>query len=409
MIKSFPVIYPNESFYSYLSRLFCHSGYIWSVGITSEMFKRPNEYINFNFVNVLNEDFRNKLFEYIKFEEIILNHTLSKHYLRFLPKEKKEEVFYRLLNNETSIYRYLPIPANKDNYFLKYCPACVIEDRKKYGEAYFHIEHQIYEVCCCTEHKCKLINTKIPNNQSRDSSLIPLENLITALTVDEVNDFVLGINKYIVDVFNKPLVFDDDVEIGKYLVSRLDEKYISPRGGQKDLTKILVDLKNYYKNYSDFDITKGRLATIYRDEYLNVFDVLLIAYFERISVDELCGKKEKIKDRTKNFDERVKYLYKSGKNKLQIASIMGVDKEVVRQILLGTYDKPKNAKPRFRSKKWDWKKIDSDSCLKLDEWINKNELPYPLTKKVVSIKLGLKDKSLRNLPNLKEKIKKIKK
>ena len=209
MIKSFPSIYPNESFYSYLSRLFCHSGFIWCMGVTNELFKRPSEYINFNFVNVLSDGFKEKLFKYITPEEILLNHTLCKHYLRFLPNEKKKEAFRRLTNNEVSLYRLLPIPINKNDYYLRYCPLCVIEDRKKYGEAYFHIDHQIYEVCCCSRHKCRLINTSIPNNQHRDSSLIPLENLITSLDVVKENKFVWEINKYIVDAFYKPLTFND--------------------------------------------------------------------------------------------------------------------------------------------------------------------------------------------------------
>ena len=190
--------------------------------------------------------------------------------------------------------------------------------------------------------------------------------------------------------------------------SKLNEQYVSPRGEQKDLTKLIGDLENFYKNYKDFDITKGRLATIYRDKYLNVFDIFLIAFFEEINVDELCDKRKKVRDKSEVFDEKVRNLYKEGNNKNQIASIMGVDKEVIRKVLLGTYDKPKNSKPRFRSQKWNWEEIDEVSCSKLNEWIRRNELPSPLTKTTISNKLGLKDKSLRNLPNLKRKIRDLK-
>ena len=58
MIKNLIEIYPNESFYSYLSRLFARSGYIWNLGFSREVFKNPNEYINYNFVNVLNDSFK---------------------------------------------------------------------------------------------------------------------------------------------------------------------------------------------------------------------------------------------------------------------------------------------------------------------------------------------------------------
>ena len=80
-----------------MSRLFCHSGFIWCLGVTKEVFNRPSEYPNFNFINVLKEEFKNELYKYISPQELLLNHTLCKHYLRFLPRKKKEEAFARLL------------------------------------------------------------------------------------------------------------------------------------------------------------------------------------------------------------------------------------------------------------------------------------------------------------------------
>ena len=64
------------------------------------------------------------------------------------------------------------------------------------------------------------------------------------------------------------------------MVEKLDDKYFSPRGEQKDLNKIFDDISTFYKDLPSYNLTKARLATIYRDEYLNVFNIYLIGLFE---------------------------------------------------------------------------------------------------------------------------------
>ena len=63
MINIILDIYEDESFYSYLSRLFAHSGFVNHTSFTKEIFKRPNEYLDYDFINSLNYQFRRKLEE----------------------------------------------------------------------------------------------------------------------------------------------------------------------------------------------------------------------------------------------------------------------------------------------------------------------------------------------------------
>ena len=412
MIKVLPKIYPSESFYSYLSRIYCHSGFMYHIGAAHEILMKPHEYMNYNFVNVLNEDFKRVLFEYISMEDILLNHTLYKYYLRFLPKDKKCESFNRLLKNDVSYSRYLPIPMNKVNYYLRYCPLCVGEDRKQFGEAFFHIEHQIPKMRCCPKHKCKLIDTSILNTQAKATTFVPLEALIDSLEVEIVDDKTWNVNRYINDVFNMPLLLGDDVLIGDYLVSKLNDKYLSVRGEQKDLSLIMSDMNQFFDQFDDYDVTKGRVATIFRNEYINVFDIILVAYFEGISPVDLCGHKEPIKKKWETFDDKVKQLYRSGETQAHIASMFNVNHEVIRQVLIGNYDKPKSSNVRFRSKRWNWEQIDNDCCDRFDEvvvQVFKNNPLLIINKKYVATLYGLKDGSLRNLPKLKNKIRLFKK
>lgn len=334
MIKVLPNIYPDESFHSYLCRLFSHIGFTNYSDLAKEIFKRPAEYISYNFINILSGQFKNELEKYIPLEDIVLNHTLAKFYLRFQPKEKRRDLFQRLVANEESAYKLLPIPLRKDEYYLRYCPGCVKADRSKYGEAYFHIEHQIPNVNHCIDHNCKLVNTVIKNTQGKDTTLVPLELVIDKLEETTVDKNQLEIERYIQEVFKEPLNLEDEMPIGDFLESRLSSAYFSPRGERKNTSQIFSDIKAYYRDFKDFDITLARLKTIYKNAFFNAFDIMLIAKFEKISVSELCAKKTSICKRQDLFDERVRQLHRQGMNNAQIASVMQVNKEVIRKILL---------------------------------------------------------------------------
>ena len=401
MIKSLPQIYPNELFSSYLARLYSHSGHIYHVGLTSEIFQRPSEYVSYNFVNILKKDFLEVLNQYVSMKQIIFKHTLFPYYVRFVSKEKRQLAMEVALSNQKCLsHRQLPIPSNKKYYYLRYCPICIEEDRKKYGECYFHVEHQIPELSCCPHHGVQLISTKKDNSQSHDSTLWPLEELVDSVEVNKANEIDEIIAKYIYNSLKEDVDFNNDNPIGSYLVERLNDKYFSPRGEQKDLDGLLKDLREFYRDFSEFNVTKGRLATIYRNEYINVFDIYLIALFEGITVKELCAFKQAKKTRYELFDDKVRELKKAGKTQAQIASILKVNHEVVRQVLLGTYDKEKSKTVRFKCKRWNWEKLDARYCDKFNNI--KHTLDRSMVKKSTVAKLlGINDFSLRNLPKLK--------
>ena len=410
MIKHFPTIYPEELFYSYISRMLCHSGFAWHTGISREVLKNPNACANFSFVNVLNREFRKELEKYISIKEVITKHTLFNFYAMFLPNKKKKEVYDIAIKNDKDLsFVHLPIPNNKRNYFLRYCPKCVKEDRNKYGECYFHVEHQIPEVKCCHIHGIRLLDTRIINGRSQVVSFIPLEMLVNNLEEIVCKDIEVEVAKYIATAMHQKLNLEIRYPIGSFLCDKLNNKYFPPRGEQKYLDKIMEDLQEFYIDLDNFNITKRRLATIYRNEYINVFDIHLIALFEGIKPQSLNTYKQAKQTRWESFDSKVKQLKAEGYNNAQIASKLNVNHEVVRQVLLGTYDKPKNSKPRFIQKRWNWEQIDKKSCAKLKQLIDSKLFNSgQISKKGVAKELNLKDGNLRNLPFLKEMIRKYK-
>ena len=83
MIKNILKIYPDETAYSYISRISAHSGYIWNKDFKREILKNKDEVVDYNFLNVYKKDFINMITKSITLEDLILNHTLFKFYSLF--------------------------------------------------------------------------------------------------------------------------------------------------------------------------------------------------------------------------------------------------------------------------------------------------------------------------------------
>ncbi|MBD5584216.1 MAG: TniQ family protein [Clostridia bacterium] len=406
MIKFLVPIYPDESVYSYLCRLYCHSGYVWHRGFANEVFSRWCEVPEYNFINVLNDDFRKTLEEYIPYKKLLLEHTLFPYYARFLPKERKIKAYEYAIKNEPFIHKYLPIPNGKNNYYLRYCPKCVEEDRQRYGECYFHIQHLIPSVHVCPFHNCDLVDTAIPNSKQRNCILMPLEQIITengigAAVEYEADNINLRVAKYINDLLHQPLNLDSDIFIGDYLTVKLKNNYVSPRGEQRYLVEINRDMAEYFNGLKSYDITKQRLAYVFRNNYFNPYDISLIAMFEDVTSEDLCACSGFTVPKHIMFDRQVRELRQQGKSYAAIADIMNVNHEVVRQILLGTYDKSKSNVQPYKCPKWDWATIDDKCCKQFNDYILLN---CEVSRKAVAEHFGLKDKTLRNLPRLKKMI-----
>ncbi|MCC0179846.1 TniQ family protein [Waterburya agarophytonicola K14] len=63
--------------------------------------------------------------------------------------------------SSTSISQAAKISDKERNRVLKFCPQCRAEDEQKYGEAYWHRQHQIPGMLVCLKHKLPLLNSTI--------------------------------------------------------------------------------------------------------------------------------------------------------------------------------------------------------------------------------------------------------
>ena len=400
MIKFLPEIYPDEAFYSYLSRCFVRSGYIWNRGIANEIFDKPTCSIDKYFLNVFTPEFKKLLDEKLGLKELILNHTIFKYYARFLPLDKRKLALQSALNNEPFQNRNLPIPQQSNISCLRYCPMCVEEDRLKYGEAYIHLVHTIPDIHTCTKHACNLVDISEVKESSYRTTFVPLEFAVKKKKPTFVNqeNIDFKINQYITNVFNQPLDTETELIIGNFLSNKLDDKYISPRGEQRNLEILLEDMEIFYKN-TPFDTTKKDLSYIFRNLSYAPHNILLVSLFQRIPPSDLANYLGTSTPKYEIFDQRVRSLFQEGLSMHKIAQVLKVNHEVVRQVLLGTYDKPKNCGSNYRCQRWNWEEIDNKCCRDFYTKVSSID-KKKVSKPTVARLFGLKDKTLRNLPKL---------
>lgn len=407
MIKFLPRIYPDESVHSYLCRIYSHSGYIWHIGFATEVFAIGHEAPEYNFINPLNPCFRETLEAQIPYEVLLMEHTLFPYYARFLPPDKRKAAYSYAVSNKPCLHKYLAIPNGKSEYYLRYCPKCVEEDRARYGECYFHVSHLIPHIHVCPLHACELVNTSIPNTKTKNTILIPLEQIIAAEGIQETeelaaDDIRIRVARYIHETLALPFQPKTETPIGDYLADKLKDEYLSPRGEQRNLTEIDRDMGIFYRGLDHYDITKQRLAAVFRNLSLHAYDISLIAMFEGITPQELCARSDYTEPRHVTFDRRVRELRAEGKSYQEIGEIMCVCHEAVRQILSGKYDRVKRS-TAYRSQKWDWETIEARCCREFPLKVL-GIPPMKVNKRTIAEILGLRDKSLRNLPRLKKMI-----
>lgn len=184
MIRYFPNIYPDELLYSAYSRYYKHTGKGSVKATFLELFGTNNIVSSIHFPSHI-DSFINqfKNIDYYTAEDIIFNFTLLPVFYPFLDKERQ---VYSVSNmrgsNGKSLFMKLGVMASslKSIQTLKYCPECITEDIKLYGEPYFHRSHNIESIYICHKHNrflrthCPICN--IPINPKEKFKLTPLED-----------------------------------------------------------------------------------------------------------------------------------------------------------------------------------------------------------------------------------------
>ena len=252
-----PSIYPDELVYSWFCRYYVHSGYTVSKTALEDLLYNRHCNPSKEFIGHLNPKMEQVIKNMYQIDELVLEHTMFPQYARFIKCTKKKDALYRLGNDFCDAHLLFTIlPRSEEDKYLKYCPLCVADDRKQYGEAYWHRKHQIRNMDLCTKHRCKLINSKITATSSQTFTLNPAE---TAIEEEEAvyieNPLKLEFDSYMEGIFEAPMEFDNDIAISTILFYGMEgTKYMSLTGKTRNTKMLAEDIQKYYKKIGLNDV-----------------------------------------------------------------------------------------------------------------------------------------------------------
>lgn len=171
MMNCFPTIYENELLYSCISRYRRMTGIVNKKALMNDLYNQ-NVSLNSIYFPVHCEHIINNLpiNNKITVDNLIKENTLFRVFSSFINEEKALLVYKGMKNSERfSPYSKLGLVGTKiemQNNLL-YCPECINEDMKRYGESYWRVLHQVPGVFYCDKHKIPLIKSNICSNDSR--------------------------------------------------------------------------------------------------------------------------------------------------------------------------------------------------------------------------------------------------
>ena len=164
MIGFFPESYPDELLFSILSRYHKRMGYRDVASTMRDLFgnqmARPSVDLPANLAELVSRLPPGHAYSAAR---LIDSHTLLPIYSPFVPAPRLEQIRADMegsggarLHSRLGINTFKGTPRT-----LKYCAACVVEDRSVFGETYWRRVHQTAGVEVCPTHQCYLIDTGV--------------------------------------------------------------------------------------------------------------------------------------------------------------------------------------------------------------------------------------------------------
>lgn len=366
MIAYLPNIYPDELVYSWFCRYYIHSGSLNYKMALNDLFCKKSDGLSKEFVGNINPEARERIEKVISMEDVVLKHTMFPQYARF--SIGKEQILNTLINNATVDVHNLftVLPRNDNDRYLKYCPICVKQDREQYGETYWHRLHQIRGMSVCTKHGCMLYLSDVSAISYNSFSFQPVEfNVDEGAEIIMADEFPLNYYRYIVNVFNAPIDFENEIPISAVLYKVLKEQgYL--KGSQRKVQQLTEDMYDFFSRRILYNIaTFNQVQRVLHGGLYEFSAVCQIAYFLGVSVDELVSPK--------------------------------LTKE---EITEGTSHK--------KAEKRDWFVLDENLAPLVEKFaddiyngVSENGRPEKVSLKRVCREIGINEESFQNLPNCK--------
>jgi len=293
MIAYLPTIYPDELVYSWFCRYYVHSGCFTHKMALQELYCNRSDNPSKEFIGNLKSEARAEIAKMYPLYMLTLNHTLFPQYARFIPLEQRKTALYHIGHDSCDIHHlFCVLPRTGEEQYLRYCPLCAAEDRKQYGEAYWHREAQIRNMRICTKHRCRLIASSVSAKSEQSYTFYPAESVISDNSVGfENNPSAIRFAEYIEAVFDAPIDFDTDIPISSVLYDGMSRtKYLKPSGRSRYTKMLADDMKAFYEKLGL--CSTASMYQIQRVLLGSRFDfsvVCQIAFFLGMTVEELTS------------------------------------------------------------------------------------------------------------------------
>lgn len=293
MIAYMPTIYPDELVYSWFCRYYVHSGCFSHKMALQELYCKKSDYLSKEFIGNLNNEAREQIREIYSLDKLVLDYTMYPQYARFIPLAEKKKALYRLGHDSCDVHYLFPVlPRNNKERYLCFCPLCVKEDREAYGEAYWHRKHQIRNMCICTQHKCRLMESSVPAKSEQSFTFCPAENYTyDREAVFEHDISVIQYMEYLASVFDSVMDFENDIPISSILYDGMSRtKYLKPSGRSRYTKRLADDMGEFYGSMGICSV-----ASVYQIQKVlleNLYDfsaVCQIAFYLGMGAEELTA------------------------------------------------------------------------------------------------------------------------
>lgn len=415
MIAFFPEPYPDELLYSVLARYYVRSGYPIYRSAAEDLYRDALITPDMEFLNPLTLDAWQHLTRNQDRKHRIFHHTMFPYYSAFLSQDRQKELLTKLAGNQKVRCDMLRRIGEKEAVKgLLFCPLCANEDRKRYGETYWHRTHQIPHLVICPIHHCRLKYALTRKKDSRSPTLLTAQELIPIpkeIAFVE-NASLIRLAEYRNEVFQMMKDVNSPVPVHVFFDSQLAyTPYKSTRGAQRNITKLTEDFLNFYRELPENPVAKvWQMQKVFTGDKLNPYVICMIADFLQISPAALVDRKLPPRSQKKEFDARIHALFTAGYNCRQIADKLGISYESVKKMKAGSYEKSRTKqKGKGGAKRTDWELRDKETLPLVKEAIlavkeSDGDRPVRITLSAVEKHLRLPSKSLLKMPICKKEV-----
>lgn len=175
----FPTIYEDELLYSAIARYHKRSGNINTQSTLIDLFSTSNISASVFLPSNIDTLIENMPINCCYTSDFIIdNHTLLPFFIAFSNQNLSDHLV-KLMKGDINgnAYAKIGLIASdlKLNKYFKFCPKCLNEDMKQYGELYWHRSHQIPGMLVCNKHKVLLEDSTVKTRMFKHSYIVAAE------------------------------------------------------------------------------------------------------------------------------------------------------------------------------------------------------------------------------------------